>query len=94
MEKLTRPVSVLHILFPCFHLSYFHVTFLKARRFGEMETISWFKSYREIDGLYNEAVSLVAKKLDISEEEAKDRITSQESEIITIQSPEGKDFII
>jgi len=61
----------------------------QARRFGEMESISWFKSYREIDGFHNEAVSLVAKKLGISEAEAMDRIASQESEIVTIQSPEG-----
>ena len=59
-----------------------------------MESISWFKSYREIDGFYNEAVSLVAKKLDLSEAEAMDRIASQESEIVTIQSPEGNDFVL
>ena len=59
-----------------------------------MENISWFKSYREIDGFYNEAVSLVAKKLGISEAEAMDRIASQESEIVTIQSPEGNDFVL
>ena len=59
-----------------------------------MESISWFKSYREIDGFHNEAVSLVAKKLGISEAEAMDRIASQESEIVTIQSPEGNQFVI
>ena len=39
-------------------------------------------------------VSLVAKKLGIPEAEAMGRIASQESEIVTIQSPEGNDFVL